>query len=149
MPQLISYLFINVISNNGFWIFYISLNYVMWLVIMSFWNKLNFSFRYLNWFFQTTHYHRWELGFLNNYLFSRHPNFPWSKYIMLLTTIGCGGGGWLKLIPWQYFLNCLTLFMKMISYQKKLNYFGPIIIFSCTITISLSIIIKWHSSLRY
>jgi hypothetical protein len=35
------------------------------------------------------------MGFFNIYLFSRHLNFPWSKYIMLLTTIGLewGGGG--------------------------------------------------------
>jgi len=33
------------------------------------------------------------MGFFTNYLFSKHPFFPQSKYIMLLTTIGQGGGG--------------------------------------------------------
>jgi hypothetical protein len=31
--------------------------------------------------------------FLNNYLFSRHLNFPQTTYIVLLTSKGGGGGG--------------------------------------------------------
>jgi len=54
-------------------------------------SKKSFSNTLIN-FLQTTYYHRWQWIFFNNYLFSKHPNFPQSKYIMLLTLIGPGGG---------------------------------------------------------
>jgi len=48
--------------------------------------------------------------------------------------------GWVNIHPMSIFFNCLTLLMKMIFKQNFKNYFGPIIIFSPIVT--LSIIIK-------
>jgi hypothetical protein len=81
------------------------------------------------------------MGFFNLLLFSMHPNFPQSKYIMLLT-IGGGGGG--------RDIRSMTIFLELLNNvhendflkQNFENRFGPIIIFSPPIRISLSIIIK-------
>jgi hypothetical protein len=54
----------------------------------------------------------------------------------------------LTFIPWQFFKNYLTLLIKIWFFKQNFkNDFGPIILFSPIVI--LSIIIKWHVSLRY
>jgi hypothetical protein len=47
VPQLSSNL-TNVVDNDGFWMLQISLNYVLSLMTMGFWNKQKFNFKHLN-----------------------------------------------------------------------------------------------------
>jgi len=63
---------------------------------------------------------------------------------MLLTTIGGGrGGGGGAIHSMTIFFELLNIVYENDFLKKiKKNYFGPIILFSITITISLSIIIK-------
>ncbi len=80
------------------------------------------------------------MGFFSIYLFSRHPNFPRSKYIMLLTQLGGGKG--CDTHSMTIFFELFTTILENDFIKKKINHFGPIIIFFPTITISLSTIIK-------
>jgi hypothetical protein len=66
--------------------------------------------------------------FFNNYLISRRPSFPQTKYIVSLITMGGGGVNIHSMIIFKKFAyhRWLKWFLK----QKFKNDFGPIIVFS-------------------
>jgi hypothetical protein len=85
------------------------------------------------------------MGFSNNYLFSKHSNFPQNIYIMLLITIWGGGGGGF----WGRYTQPMTKFIKLFNIVDENDFFNLKLFwshhmshFSPIITISLSIIIK-------